>query len=269
VHGQLGVGDRLSRLSPTRIPAFHLQPTTASTTSAAAATSAAASASPFASSVEEEEEEPTPFPLTLAPLQTARAVRVSCGALHTAVIVDSGLLYTFGHGAHGALGIGKSSSTKQGAAADSVVWDDQLTPRLVLCMVQRPLSAAEALASAASASGSATSAQPTTRPVLATITQVSCGRHHTLALEGRRSALKGYLFPLLAPAPRTGSAAGGGASALRPIVTPKPGTLPFVCARVCVCVCVTLNLVCDVHSGRSRLSRFSVGLLLRHNARCK
>ncbi|KAG7257912.1 hypothetical protein CRUP_021842 [Coryphaenoides rupestris] len=52
-------------------------------------------------------------PHTVDHFRTGRAARVSCGENHTAVITESGLLYTFGDGRHGKLGLGEENFANQ------------------------------------------------------------------------------------------------------------------------------------------------------------
>ncbi|KAJ3584438.1 hypothetical protein NHX12_014933 [Muraenolepis orangiensis] len=53
------------------------------------------------------------LPHTVDHFRRGRAARVSCGENHTAVITESGLLYTFGDGRHGKLGLGEENFTNQ------------------------------------------------------------------------------------------------------------------------------------------------------------
>uniref|UniRef100_A0A3Q2FJ74 X-linked retinitis pigmentosa GTPase regulator-like n=1 Tax=Cyprinodon variegatus TaxID=28743 RepID=A0A3Q2FJ74_CYPVA len=53
------------------------------------------------------------LPRPVEHFQKGRALRVSCGENHTAVVTEGGLLYTFGDGRHGKLGLGEENFTNQ------------------------------------------------------------------------------------------------------------------------------------------------------------
>ncbi|XP_028318385.1 retinitis pigmentosa GTPase regulator b isoform X3 [Gouania willdenowi] len=53
------------------------------------------------------------LPRIVKHFQKGRVCQVSCGENHTAVITDGGLLYTFGDGRHGKLGLGEENFTNQ------------------------------------------------------------------------------------------------------------------------------------------------------------
>uniref|UniRef100_A0A672YS73 X-linked retinitis pigmentosa GTPase regulator n=1 Tax=Sphaeramia orbicularis TaxID=375764 RepID=A0A672YS73_9TELE len=53
------------------------------------------------------------IPRQVEHFQKGRVCRVDCGENHTAVVTDSGLLYTFGDGRHGKLGLGEENFTNQ------------------------------------------------------------------------------------------------------------------------------------------------------------
>nr|XP_023854299.1 X-linked retinitis pigmentosa GTPase regulator [Salvelinus alpinus] len=54
-----------------------------------------------------------PLPKALVHFRNGRVSHVTCGENHTAVITDSGILYTFGDGRHGKLGLGEENFTNQ------------------------------------------------------------------------------------------------------------------------------------------------------------
>ncbi|KAK2857182.1 hypothetical protein Q5P01_005917 [Channa striata] len=53
------------------------------------------------------------LPRPVEHFKKGRVVQVACGENHTAVITDGGLLYTFGDGRHGKLGLGEENFTNQ------------------------------------------------------------------------------------------------------------------------------------------------------------
>ncbi|XP_047433113.1 X-linked retinitis pigmentosa GTPase regulator-like, partial [Mugil cephalus] len=53
------------------------------------------------------------LPRPIEHFKKGRACQVTCGENHTAVITDGGLLYTFGDGRHGKLGLGEENFTNQ------------------------------------------------------------------------------------------------------------------------------------------------------------
>ncbi|XP_064871044.1 X-linked retinitis pigmentosa GTPase regulator-like [Oncorhynchus nerka] len=53
------------------------------------------------------------LPKALVHFRNGRVSHVTCGENHTAVITDSGILYTFGDGRHGKLGLGEENFTNQ------------------------------------------------------------------------------------------------------------------------------------------------------------
>ncbi|MBN3291886.1 RPGR regulator, partial [Polypterus senegalus] len=53
------------------------------------------------------------LPKTVSHFQKKKVKRVACGENHTAVITENGLLYTFGDGRHGKLGLGDENFTNQ------------------------------------------------------------------------------------------------------------------------------------------------------------
>ncbi|KAM4711214.1 retinitis pigmentosa GTPase regulator b [Anableps anableps] len=53
------------------------------------------------------------LPRPLEHFRKGRVCRVSCGENHTAVVTEGGLLYTFGDGRHGKLGLGEENFTNQ------------------------------------------------------------------------------------------------------------------------------------------------------------
>uniref|UniRef100_A0A3Q3VN17 X-linked retinitis pigmentosa GTPase regulator n=1 Tax=Mola mola TaxID=94237 RepID=A0A3Q3VN17_MOLML len=55
----------------------------------------------------------SPLPRPVEHFKKGRVLQVACGENHTAVITDGGLLYTFGDGRHGKLGLGEENFTNQ------------------------------------------------------------------------------------------------------------------------------------------------------------
>ncbi|XP_043927776.1 X-linked retinitis pigmentosa GTPase regulator-like, partial [Protopterus annectens] len=55
----------------------------------------------------------SPVPKVLEQLKNQKVQYVACGENHTALITDNGLLYTFGDGRHGKLGLGDENFTNQ------------------------------------------------------------------------------------------------------------------------------------------------------------
>ncbi|XP_075950898.1 retinitis pigmentosa GTPase regulator b isoform X2 [Anarhichas minor] len=70
----------------------------------------------------------TRLPRSLDHFKKGRVRHVSCGENHTAVVTDGGLLYTFGDGRHGKLGLGEENFTNQ--------FKPTLCPRFLKCNVQ-------------------------------------------------------------------------------------------------------------------------------------
>ncbi|KAF4107404.1 retinitis pigmentosa GTPase regulator b isoform X1 [Onychostoma macrolepis] len=67
------------------------------------------------------------LPRVVEHFRRGRVKRVECGENHTALITDSGLLYTFGDGRHGKLGLGEENFTNQ--------FKPTLCPRFLDCYV--------------------------------------------------------------------------------------------------------------------------------------
>jgi alpha-tubulin suppressor-like RCC1 family protein len=60
------------------------------------------------------------LPLPVSSLKAFRIVKVACGATHTLALDDSALVFAWGCGAHGRLGIGSTRSTSSPALVDAL-----------------------------------------------------------------------------------------------------------------------------------------------------
>ncbi|XP_051913396.1 retinitis pigmentosa GTPase regulator b isoform X3 [Hippocampus zosterae] len=68
------------------------------------------------------------LPRQIEHFKKGRVCQVACGENHSAVITERGLLYTFGDGRHGKLGLGEENFTNQ--------FKPTLCPRFIKCQVQ-------------------------------------------------------------------------------------------------------------------------------------